>query len=783
MIRGHGTNALGDSTIFTETEGTFKLFMNGTNSDALRVYCNSTDICKIDCQSSHACSRMQLYCFGTCFVDCDALNGIDCPTTFVGVYSPWTTNSPSTIPTTIPSYIPSSYPSEQPSDRSTVNPTIFPTFKPTNIPSDIPTVDPTSSPTFKPTDIPSSYSLPTSVPTVIPSNSPTAIPSIIPTVIPTNLPTTIPTVKPTSTPSTIPTSTPTANPTIMPTNTLTLIPTFIPTCIPTASPTTIPTTMPTVIPTLIPTVMPTRFPTTNPTNIPTNTPTVMPTNNPTQSPQRETTQVASNTATFTVVLSIDNTESTIASTRFNSNGKIRIHGKISLNGTSYDDESLTDLNIDYFWKDLNGILDFSKDFVTSYKNYLVIDGTALTSEERDMYLASNTHFDIALSVESNNSSNKINGTGRIELEVNDAPANGSCLLYVNGSEYNDHTADKIEIYALTTQVDVNCSGWQDEDSPPFEYTFEIFDGISKVLIRQKMTLSSHFFQLGYGNYTFYSIIWDTLNATTKVSQKIITALPTSTKNDDDSTAEQIENVESFLEDTFYVAAESGDTSAMASAVVAAVSVLELIDTNTSDVIHSSNGTTSTTTTKLLTEIRSDMLNTLIDVFEQLPINEENIEIESQTISTIVRTPDQIDTETAKSTFARIGTLVDNGINATQNGVMNDDTANAVADSMVDLSQSLTIKENSSNRSATVAKLTILMMDILMLDKLQYTLPGETGYEYSSSDVSVSGKRLNMEQINDDGSMDSCANDVLEYNQLGSILRSANNNDTSSAGML
>ena len=72
-----------------------------------------------------------------------------------------------------------------------------------------------------------------------------------------------------------------------------------------------------------------------------------------------------------------------------------------------------------------------------------------------------------------------------------------------------------------------------------------------------------------------------------------------------------------------------------------------------------------------------------------------------------------------------------------------------------------------------------MIDILLVDKLHESIPGEIGYEYSSSDVSVNGKRLNVGedsvQINDDGSMDSCANEALAYNQLGAILRSNYNN--------
>ena len=74
---------------------TFTAYINGTNDDFYDIYCNSTDICKIACQSSFSCSTLRLYCSGSCFVSCDEDKGIECP--FSGNYSEWITNSPTSF--------------------------------------------------------------------------------------------------------------------------------------------------------------------------------------------------------------------------------------------------------------------------------------------------------------------------------------------------------------------------------------------------------------------------------------------------------------------------------------------------------------------------------------------------------------------------------------------------------------------------------------------------------------------------------------------------------------
>ena len=100
-------------TVISQVEhgNTFTAYINGTNNYSYDIYCNSTDICKIACESSSACSKLQLHCFGSCFVLCDQDNGIDCPLSNNShQWSEWIISTPSTIPSDVPSVIPSTVP-------------------------------------------------------------------------------------------------------------------------------------------------------------------------------------------------------------------------------------------------------------------------------------------------------------------------------------------------------------------------------------------------------------------------------------------------------------------------------------------------------------------------------------------------------------------------------------------------------------------------------------------------------------------------------------------------
>ena len=76
----------------------------GTNDYDINIYCNISNICKIKCESIDACNNVHLHCFDIeqCFVDCfDGSNNC----LAYGIYSIWTTMSPTIIPTLTPNTI------------------------------------------------------------------------------------------------------------------------------------------------------------------------------------------------------------------------------------------------------------------------------------------------------------------------------------------------------------------------------------------------------------------------------------------------------------------------------------------------------------------------------------------------------------------------------------------------------------------------------------------------------------------------------------------------------
>ena len=87
---------------------TMVIKMTGTNSDFYDVYCLENDIVKIDRQSHYACKNMNLFCDGTCFVDCNenttnsTLELNYCPMVEGNNISLWKTDEPTNMPTSSP---------------------------------------------------------------------------------------------------------------------------------------------------------------------------------------------------------------------------------------------------------------------------------------------------------------------------------------------------------------------------------------------------------------------------------------------------------------------------------------------------------------------------------------------------------------------------------------------------------------------------------------------------------------------------------------------------------
>ena len=105
-----GYDSASETSIISEVNGNFSVSISGNMTNYYDVYCNNTDTCYVDCQSTLACQYMRLHCKGTCYVHCNhTINGninkhiVQCP--YSGNYSLWSlddTIGPSTQPTMNP---------------------------------------------------------------------------------------------------------------------------------------------------------------------------------------------------------------------------------------------------------------------------------------------------------------------------------------------------------------------------------------------------------------------------------------------------------------------------------------------------------------------------------------------------------------------------------------------------------------------------------------------------------------------------------------------------------
>ena len=69
------------------------------NTENYEIHCSRADTCYIYCKSSESCDLMSLYCYGTCFIDCDESNGFGCPDMTDSDVYPWNfTNTSQLVP-------------------------------------------------------------------------------------------------------------------------------------------------------------------------------------------------------------------------------------------------------------------------------------------------------------------------------------------------------------------------------------------------------------------------------------------------------------------------------------------------------------------------------------------------------------------------------------------------------------------------------------------------------------------------------------------------------------
>ena len=412
---------------------------------------------------------------------------------------------------------------------------------------------------------------------------------------------------------------------------------------------------------------------------------------------------------------------------------------------------------------MNNSLNMSANFVTTYDSLFILNGLLDTEKK---YLQSVAIFDIQVNVSVNSESITISpGSAVIQLEVNDAPKDGSSEISFEGGD---------EIVELSTEVTVTCFNWVDEDETKF-YRFDLWDGISLITICNLAISTSHTCYLGFGNYTLIAYIYDTVGTyETFLIDNLYAVLPTGVS------VEQLQSsVSTFLDESYFDPGDNGDISTMAMATMASVSYLDYIGTlatNSSNFANNSNNTYKNVIDQL-TDTRSEMIYVLFDTFDLQPVTDDNLELQVLMMSTICRTPSQVDSQTAVDVLLRMGFAMD----ATSG--MSNQMANALVDGMTTIGQSFNFHLGSMVslnggliegmiNTQTAAKLVKTMLDVVMIDMLSGSLPGEPGYQYEgeSSGTSVSGKRFDpVVNANDDGSIDSCAGDSLEYNQMGTIL--------------
>ena len=121
----HGDDALPNTIIISSSSGDdnynnfneTNLFINGTSNSTFTFYCNDTNKCTIQCQSTDACTSLNLCCqdSSTCLVSCGTINNetINCPNTICSDYTRLISSEPTHYPTKVP-IIPTTPPSNIP---------------------------------------------------------------------------------------------------------------------------------------------------------------------------------------------------------------------------------------------------------------------------------------------------------------------------------------------------------------------------------------------------------------------------------------------------------------------------------------------------------------------------------------------------------------------------------------------------------------------------------------------------------------------------------------------
>lgn len=230
----------------------------------------------------------------------------------------------------------------------------------------------------------------------------------------------------------------------------------------------------------------------------------------------------------------------------------------------------------------------------------------------------------------------------VYMTVNDAPKNGDCTLSSTTG------------IALKTPILVSCDDWEDDDKP-LSYAFNLYDGLTTISIQRASPNSTSNFTLAYGNFTLTAIISDYLGAKTTQTFEIETFLESA--DPDEALSSTLDFLDSFFQD----AVTNFDTELLSLSTNGAVTMLDYLNefsTKDSDL------------NIILVQLRENLLSSISGVFDGVETDEFGLTQETQLISCVVRTPDQVSTDAGVNNLERMAYILDNvdTLNSSENTI-------------------------------------------------------------------------------------------------------------------
>ena len=139
--------------------------------------------------------------------------------------------------------------------------------------------------------------------------------------------------------------------------------------------------------------------------------------------------------------------------------------------------------------------------------------------------------------------------------MNDVPHSGWCDVFAS-----DGSSITTTIKAFNTDITVKCENLQDNDSPYLYYSFELYDGVSRIaLIRITWNVSLLTLCVGYGTFQIISKICDQFGGNLKYENELTSDFGGSNNNDNDDDRSSDEFIDDVLTPTIrFVESVFGD---------------------------------------------------------------------------------------------------------------------------------------------------------------------------------------------------------------------------------